>query len=375
VRLLFVSGTTVGGSGRSQRELAARLASRGHDVRFVVDAGQPARGRRWLYEQLSDLSARLAGRWIRRLVLPLEGLPGRRAHTSEIGGIDHFTTPVPENAFRRIAEEFQPDVVLGSSVLRLTWRKVLAACDSHDIATVLYVREVAAMNHFDTERDPADVIVANATSLVEQVRGLGHRCTLVPSIIETSVTSVDSAREVALLVNPIRSHGVELAAELARRLPDIPFVLQESWPLPADERRWLETLVATCPNVALRPAGPAGPDLYAQARVLLVPHRLDNRPRVVAEAQANGIPVIASRFPGLEEAVGPGGVLVGMDDADAWRESLRRLWDEPIAYADLVTRARAHSQRSEIDPELVTDALESILGRALAARQRHHVQR
>ncbi len=370
-----MSGTTVGGSGRSQRELAARLAARGHEILFLVDAGEPARARRWLYEQLSDLSVRLDGRRLRRVIQVLEALPGRRTHMRELGGIEHLTTPVPENAFRRVARDFRADAVLGNSVLRLTWRKVLEICDTLDVATVLYVREVAAMNHFDTGRDPADEVVANATSLVEQVRQLGHRCTLVPSLIETSVTSVDSSREVALLVNPIVTHGLALIEALACRLPDIPFVLQESWPLRPDERRQLEAMVARLPNVRLRPVRPADPDLYAQARVLLVPHRLDNRPRVVAEAQANGIPVIASRVPGLEEAVGPGGVLVDMDDVEAWVENLRRLWDEPVPYADMVAGALTHSQRPEIDPELITDLFESIVANAVKRRQRDHAQR
>lgn len=370
MRLLFLSGTTVGGSGRSQRELASRLAERGHQVRFLVDAGEPARVRRWLYEELSDLSARLEGRPGQRAVRLVEAMPGRRATPRQIGGIEHLSTPVPENAFRSVARAFRPDVVVGSSVLRLTWRKVLAACAERGIATVLYVREVAAMNHFDTGRDPADEVVANATSLVEQVQQLGHRCALVPSIIETSVTVGDSSREVALLVNPIASHGVDLVGGLAGRLPDIPFVLQESWPLASEERRHLEAVVAAHPNVTIRPAGPPGPDLYARARVLLVPHRIDNRPRVVAEAHANGIPVLASRFPGLEEAVGPGGRLLEPDDLDAWSDAVRSLWDDADAYADLVAAAKAHSRRSDIDPVLVTDLAESLLASAVAARRR-----
>jgi len=51
MRLLFVSSTTVGGSGRSQRELATQLERLGHEVRFLVDAENPARVTRRLYEK------------------------------------------------------------------------------------------------------------------------------------------------------------------------------------------------------------------------------------------------------------------------------------------------------------------------------------
>jgi glycosyltransferase involved in cell wall biosynthesis len=369
MRLLFVSGTTVGGSGRSQRELAARLAARGHEVLFLVDAGEPARARRWSYEQLSDLSARLDGRRARRVILPLEALPGRRTRRREIGGIHHLTTPVPENAFRQVAEGFRPDVVLGNSVLRLTWRQVRRDCVQMGIATVLYVREVAALNHFDPGGDPADRVLANATSIAEEVRRMGHQCALVPSLIETSVTRTETTREVALVVNPIESHGVELVWAMASRLREVPFVILESWPLTSAERDALEARAAALPNVTLRAAAPAGPHLYRDARVLLVPHRIDNRPRVVAEAQANGIPVIASRLPGLEEAVGPGGLLLDMDDAEAWCDALRELWCDEGAYDVLARRALEHSRRPDIDPDVVTDLVESAITGALRGRR------
>ena len=59
----------------------------------------------------------------------------------------------------------------------------------------------------------------------------------------------------------------------------------------------------------------------AHARVLLVPYRVDNRPRVVAEAQSNGIPVPASALPAHREA-GTRGVLVPGDASiRAWGDA------------------------------------------------------
>lgn len=340
--------------------MAARLVGAGHEVTFLVDDEAPHRLRRWWYEQLSDLAVRTANRPGGRIVRALERLPGRRTGTLELDGFVHVTTPVPQNAFERILVEVRPDVVIGNSLVRLAWRRVRAVCERRGIPTVLYVREITTFDHLLPNEMP-DTVVANARSLVSAVEERGVACSFVPSVVDLSVTRTDSSREVALVVNPIASHGIDLVCELAERLPNIPFVLQESWPLDDGDVQRIVTRAAALSNVELRRAQPPGPELYRDARVLLVPHRIDNRPRVIAEAQSNGIPVVASSHPGLIEAVGDGGVTVDPDDVDAWSEQIRSLWTDAHRYADLSQRASTHSQRSELDPAEVTAAFERIL--------------
>jgi len=54
MRVLFVSSTVTGGSGKSQRQLGKRLVEAGHEVRFVVD-DKTARGfQRKVYEKLEE---------------------------------------------------------------------------------------------------------------------------------------------------------------------------------------------------------------------------------------------------------------------------------------------------------------------------------
>lgn len=367
VRMLFVSGTTVGGSGRSQRELAARLVGRGHEVRFVVDDHRRARATRFVYEQLADLSARLGRLHLSWMVRPLEGLPGRKAAVVQVEGLDHRVTPVPENAVARAIDDFRPDVVVGNSILRLTWRKVLAECARRNIATVLYVREVAAMNHFTLGYPPADRIVANSEGLAAEVERHGYACAFVPSVVELDSILTESTRRAALLVNPIPTHGIDLLWRVAARLPDVPFVVQQSWPLSDEQVAGLRQRAGALANVELRAKGPADSTLYRDARVLVVPHRIDNRPRIVLEAQANGIPVLASRVPGLAEAVGDGGVLLDMDDVDAWVDALGQVFSDESWYVSLCERARAHARRPEVDPVHVVGQFESVARDAIAA--------
>jgi glycosyltransferase involved in cell wall biosynthesis len=361
MRLLFVSGTTVGGSGRSQRELASRLAGMGHEVLFLVDPEHGSAVRRWTYEQLSDLSVRWGRRPASRALRWLEARPGRTVREVEIDGLQHVTTPVPENAIERTMDHFRPDVVLGNSLVRLTWRKVRAACARRGVPTVLYIREVETLNHFEEGEQPANLVVANAESLARRIEALGFTCQVVPSVIEVSVTQVTSSREVALVVNPIASRGVGTLWQIASRLGDVRFVAQESWPLGPDDLESVEQHLATLGNVEFRRASPPGPDLYRDARALLVPYRVDNRPRVIAEAQANGIPVVVADSPALVEAAGSGGIVVGADDVDAWCAAIESLWTDRERYDVLSQRAWEHSQRDEISADAVSSAFEHLL--------------
>ena len=188
LRFLFVSGTGVGGSGRSQRELAVRLVSFGHQVTFVVDP-EGKSWRRRLYEQLADASVRLGTSKVSEPLRWLERQPGRRSQYTTVDGIAHMYSPVPENALISHIDAIRPHVVVGNSILRLAWKKIRAECERRGIATVLYIREEESLNHFVSTK-PASAIVANAESLVRRIREAGFECAFVPSVVETGVTAV-----------------------------------------------------------------------------------------------------------------------------------------------------------------------------------------
>ena len=226
---------------------------------------------------------------------------------------------------------------------------------------MLYLREVPALRHLEIEPRPCDALVANAQTLAESARAQGHRCEFIPSVVDTSPTRTESTRETALLINPIASHGVDLTIEVARRCPEIPFVFQESWLLEDEQWLRLRDRTAALDNVELRRRREPGPELYQSARVLVVPHHIDNRPRVIVEAQANAIPALISQYPGLHEAAGAGAIAIDENDIDRWVDTLTSLWTDDVRYSELVDKTRAASQRPELDPDHVVTMFEQLL--------------
>jgi glycosyltransferase involved in cell wall biosynthesis len=119
------------------------------------------------------------------------------------------------------------------------------------------------------------------------------------------------------------------------------------------------------PNVEFRPRREPG-RLYEDSRVLLVPYADDNRPRVVLEAQACGIPVLAFDRPGLKEAVGPGGLLVAPTAGpQAWVEPFARLWDDGDEYDRLANAALQHSKRASVQLPRIAEEFEAAVGRRI----------
>ena len=252
MNILFLSSTRVGGSGLSQRQLAARLIARGHRVAILVDPEKGHRLTRYLYKRQVNLSTKLRGHPVRPLLLAVQRPFGGRAVRASEYDVPVFYSPLPENAYRTVRRRFAPDVVVASSIDRVTWRRLRAQLRADGIPSVLYLREDAAQGHLSISNAPPDLLLANAASLAERARAAGFDCTVIPSVIETGAARVTSTRERILLVNPIRSHGVDRLWAVARARPDIRFVAQESWPLSEPARAEVLAEAARLPNVEFR---------------------------------------------------------------------------------------------------------------------------
>jgi glycosyltransferase involved in cell wall biosynthesis len=110
--------------------------------------------------------------------------------------------------------------------------------------------------------------------------------------------------------------------------------------------------------------------LLSEARALIVPSRwYEVFPRIVAEAYALGIPVVASRIGSLAEIVHDGetGVLFEADDSDGLAQALRRLAGDPAEARRLGGEARAEYERS-LTPRATVERLLAIYRPAGAGR-------
>jgi glycosyltransferase involved in cell wall biosynthesis len=181
-------------------------------------------------------------------------------------------------------------------------------------------------------------------------------------VIEVDQCDVHTSSEVVLFVNPLASRGLAVAVALASERPDVRFAFQVSWPLRKHDERALRRRISGHPNIELRSYESQPARVYRDARVLLLPYRFDQRPRVVTEAQWNGIPVLASDLPAHREAVGPGGLFVPLEAPPGeWATGLGALWDDDATYARLGSAARAHARRDDQDAARIVERFEALI--------------
>jgi glycosyltransferase involved in cell wall biosynthesis len=355
MRILFVSGTSTGGATISTRALADRLAARGHTVGILCrsrrnDVGLGSTAPLAIIRATTARARRMVERIVVRRPSP--------SVTSTHGPL--WTTRHLETVASLVFAEFGPDVVVVNSVHARAWAVLRREAHTRRTPIVLYVREHNAVGHI-ARGESADLVITNAHSHASAAARLGIEAVVVPSIVDTAQARVETSRSTVLYINPIPSRGLSTAIAIARLRPDLQFVFQESHRLYRGDRRMLARLLRGIDNVTVRPYSEDQAHIYRDAAVLLVPYQVENRPRVVLEAHANGIPVVAADLPGLDECVGEdGGVLVPAGaPPSVWADALGHVLDDVDRYREFVKSARRHAQRDEVDPALLTEQFEA----------------
>lgn len=355
MRILFLSGVSVGGAARSTVMLAELLRERGHATTVLL-------GDRSEAPAVFDIGLRAAikrrggpdGKLLRSLIRRM----GRTAAPVDPARSWVLRTPLSENAFVDVLRGTPADVVVANSFPREQMRWIHDDLQRLNVPMCIYVRESHAVTHFSVSGLRPELVIANSATYAKQVAA-HTRCVMLPSVIDYAAATVESTRSTVLLVNPVADNHLDLVLGAANLCRDVPFAFQESWPLSPADRRGLEEEVSCHPNVELRPVADSPAEIYRDARVLVATYP-SGRPRVIAEAQHNGIPVLALAYPGLVEATGPAGVILPVDaSAEDLAAEIGRLWDDDEQYRELVGQSFNFSRRTEVDPQEIVKRFEA----------------
>ena len=173
---------------------------------------------------------------------------------------------------------------------------------------------------------------------------------------------LDAYDGLVTMINPHPVKGLDTFIQIARRLPEVNFLLQESWKLDDTALDSLHQSLAALPNVRFEHRVSDMRSVYRQTRLLIAPSRWEEGFGMVAlEAQSCGIPVIASRRGGLTEAVGDGGLLI--DDyanVDAWVHAINSMLNDTVLYRKLAETARTHASSNTFEPDALASRLFAI---------------
>jgi glycosyltransferase involved in cell wall biosynthesis len=181
----------------------------------------------------------------------------------------------------------------------------------------------------------------------------------------------DQRPEHITFINPTPKKGVDLALQIAALLPHRKFRFVQSWRIAPKQRTLLEGRIKDLPNVQLRPATLDIRDVYQTTALLLAPSQVEEAfGRVVLEACANGIPVVASDIGGIPEALGAGGVLVDPGEpAQRWADAIESVLGDPHRYDALGSAGVSHSRQPKYDPQFITASLTQLTQRMATTHQ------
>jgi glycosyltransferase involved in cell wall biosynthesis len=170
-------------------------------------------------------------------------------------------------------------------------------------------------------------------------------------------------------INPSFEKGVSvfmpLAKLAAKECPEIKFLVVQSRGRWGNALHVLKFKPEDFPNVKVIGHQTDMRPVYASTRALLLPSLWhESGARVIAEAQLNGIPILASNTGGSAELVGQGGkifdlpetakekkteVHVTEDDLRPWLEEIKRLWHDPAYYDQMCRKVEQEAVQHDIE--------------------------
>lgn len=144
--------------------------------------------------------------------------------------------------------------------------------------------------------------------------------------------AVEETGSAVTLVNLQDNKGVHVFYALAERMPDVRFLGVEGTHGKQEFRK--------LPNVEFMPVTQDMRDVWQKSRVVLMPSAYESYGMVAAEAQVNGIPVIANPTLGLQECLGHAGIFIPRENISDYERTLRLLLEDRKHYQERSDMAR-----------------------------------
>jgi glycosyltransferase involved in cell wall biosynthesis len=356
MRILFVTNhkylpDRVGGSESSTHELCTELMKRNHEVAVMSSIVTNLTLREWLDWQ--NLKCMI---WRQRFSKDyIVGYPVFR------GVVPAYRGRILGTGSSEIKRRFRPDIVVVQAGKPVTHA---ASWEAVSVPVVMYLHDV---NFSILGGDPRSLkntrFISNSIFTANKYyKEYGIPSDVVLNIVEPAKYLTHREGKNVTFINPWKLKGAEMAFQIAERLPHIPFLFVEGWPLNNEYFHEIIARINATRNIKWVKSTMDMKSVYKDTHILLVPSQCEEAwGRVVAEAQINGIPVLASNHGGLPESVGKGGVLIDANDIDKWILELTRLWNDNSYYNKISKEALIHAGREEIETSKVLDKFIQIL--------------
>jgi glycosyltransferase involved in cell wall biosynthesis len=269
----------------------------------------------------------------------------------------HFQTTYPcvatsrqsfKPMFTSLVKQFKPDIVLTQLEGSV---EVMKICEKRQIPCIVFLCDVQSRNNVFIQRanrtNQCKAVIFNSNFTMSAYKKAVKKPMVLyyPPISTGQHVAKHNSKKFITIINPVQPKGGMIFWQIAKRMPDTQFLAVHGWYDPRIDGIKLDNLK----NVTIIDFQSDMKTVFAQTKILLVPSIIhEGFGKVVIEAQANGIPVIASNNGGLKEATGQGGVVIeDYKDADEWVRAIHSLSSKHM-YTTLSKYAKINANRFDI---------------------------
>jgi glycosyltransferase involved in cell wall biosynthesis len=223
-----------------------------------------------------------------------------------------------------------------------------------------FIRSIHNWNHAAFTSAAAVIAVSEFdATITRETFNVDPAIVYLPVPLQEYVANNRTPTKVTMLNPRTENKGLDTFLEIAKRLPDVSFQIAGTLYDTA-----MESEIDQLPNVGFLGWCDDMRDVYSDTKLLLIPSKYEEGgPRIVAEAFANGIPVVGSDLGGTPEYVGKGGEIISAHDSvEAWTAAVERFIRDEEYYRE---KSRIAKQLSgQFDMEKRARDVEAILERA-----------
>lgn len=235
--------------------------------------------------------------------------------------------------FERYIESGEPDVV----VVQLAWSPaVIAAAAARRLPVVAICHAAACVDRLNAANATKNAALIFPSETLRAAYPTLSGTVVHPPIDASPRVAAARGRWAVTAVNLAETKGGAMFAALARDCPQRHFL--------GVTGGYGKQVRPNVLNVELRENTDEMDAVYAESRVLLLPSYSETFGMVGVEAQAAGVPVIASDLPALRESLGDAAVFVSPVDTVAWARALATL-DDPERWASASEAGLANAAR------------------------------
>jgi glycosyltransferase involved in cell wall biosynthesis len=162
----------------------------------------------------------------------------------------------------------------------------------------------------------------------EILSGIGVKAHTLPVPIQLENYVCETNKRYISVLNLSQKKGIDIAIEVAKALPHLPFLFCALSTNSSAEANGLAKVCESIPNIKFLSEVKDIKEIYAQTKVILAPYQWGSSTRILTEAQASGIPSVASTESGLIETVADAGIILGKNiSIDDWAKGVLSVYE------------------------------------------------